>query len=52
VAYRRLLKQHHPDTGGDPSQFYWIQRAYDRAVASPPPRRSNAPRRVVANPER
>jgi DnaJ-class molecular chaperone len=34
MAYRRLVKLHHPDAGGDPEQFHRIQRAYDQAVAS------------------
>jgi molecular chaperone DnaJ len=28
-AYRRLVKQHHPDRGGDPEQFKNIQQAYE-----------------------
>jgi curved DNA-binding protein CbpA len=34
MAYRRLVKLHHPDAGGDPEQFHRIQQAYDQAVAS------------------
>lgn len=28
-AYRKLAMQHHPDRGGDPTQFQKIQEAYD-----------------------
>ncbi|GHO48510.1 DnaJ domain-containing protein [Ktedonospora formicarum] len=31
--YRQLVKQHHPDAGGDPQRFIHIQQAYDRIVA-------------------
>jgi DnaJ-domain-containing protein 1 len=34
LAYRRLVKQHHPNASGDPEQFHRIQQAYDQAVAS------------------
>jgi hypothetical protein len=30
-AYRKLAKQHHPDTGGDREQFVQIQRAYEES---------------------
>ncbi|WP_291053788.1 DnaJ domain-containing protein [Herbiconiux sp.] len=29
-AYRRLLRQTHPDTGGDPVRFVAVQRAWER----------------------
>ncbi len=29
-AYRRLLRQTHPDTGGDPARFHAVQRAWER----------------------
>lgn len=29
-AYRRLLRQTHPDTGGDPAQFLAVQKAWAR----------------------
>lgn len=29
-AYRRLLRQTHPDTGGDPARFLAVQRAWER----------------------
>ena len=28
-AYRRLASQHHPDKGGDKTQFQQIQEAYE-----------------------
>lgn len=31
VAYRTLVRQHHPDTGGDAEKFLAIQRAYEAA---------------------
>lgn len=31
-AYRVLVKQHHPDTGGDATAFDRVQRAYDVAM--------------------
>jgi hypothetical protein len=30
VAYRRLLRETHPDTGGDSARFIAVQRAWDR----------------------
>ncbi len=32
-AYRRLSKQHHPDAGGEASEFKRVQRAYEQAMA-------------------
>lgn len=29
-AYRRLLRETHPDTGGDPARFHAVQRAWQR----------------------
>ncbi|MFA9432781.1 J domain-containing protein [Egicoccus sp. AB-alg2] len=29
-AYRRLVREHHPDRGGDPATFHRLQRAYER----------------------
>lgn len=29
-AYRRLLRQTHPDTGGDPARFHAVQQAWER----------------------
>jgi len=37
-AFRRLVKKHHPDRGGDPEKFREVQEAYD--VLSDPERRS------------
>ncbi len=31
AAYRGLVRQHHPDAGGDPEKFLAIQRAYEAA---------------------
>lgn len=31
--YRLLAKEHHPDTGGDPTEFHKIQKAYEAAKA-------------------
>lgn len=33
-AYRRLVKTHHPDAGGDPEVFKRIQEAYERITAA------------------
>lgn len=30
--YRRLVKIHHPDKGGDPNEFDLIQKAYEQAL--------------------
>ena len=35
-AYRKLAKQHHPDTGGDENKFKAITEAYDN-IKNPPP---------------
>ncbi len=32
-AYRRLAKQHHPDSGGDPAEFKRVRRLYEQAMA-------------------
>lgn len=37
-AFRRALRETHPDTGGDPEQFAAVQRAWDR-VGTPTKRR-------------
>lgn len=37
-AYRRLLRQTHPDTGGDPQRFIAVQAAWER-IGSPEARR-------------
>ena len=29
AAYRKLVKLHHPDRGGDPAQFRKVQAAYE-----------------------
>jgi len=29
-AYRRLVREHHPDRGGDPATFHRLQQAYER----------------------
>jgi curved DNA-binding protein CbpA len=36
-AYRRLVREHHPDRGGDPGAFDRLQRAYERLVAADTP---------------
>jgi hypothetical protein len=36
-AYRRLVREHHPDRGGDPGSFDRLQRAYERLVADDAP---------------
>jgi DnaJ-domain-containing protein 1 len=33
-AYRRLVKTHHPDAGGDPEVFKRIQEAYEKITAA------------------
>ena len=33
ASHRRLVKVHHPDSGGDPAKFREVQVAYERAVA-------------------
>lgn len=35
-AYRKLVKQHHPDAGGDTEKFKQITEAYDHFVNPPP----------------
>lgn len=37
-AYRKLVKQHHPDTGGDAEKFKQITEAYDHFVNPTPPK--------------
>lgn len=32
AAYRTLVKQHHPDTGGDPAEFDRVTKAYEIAM--------------------
>jgi hypothetical protein len=32
-AYRRLVRHHHPDRGGDPATFHDLQRAYEHLAA-------------------
>jgi DnaJ-domain-containing protein 1 len=32
-AYRALARRHHPDAGGDPSEFKRLRRAYEQALA-------------------
>jgi hypothetical protein len=32
-AYRRLVREHHPDLGGDPGTFHDLQRAFERLRA-------------------
>lgn len=32
AAYRRLVRQHHPDAGGDSKQFMRVKDAYEAAV--------------------
>jgi len=32
TAYRRLVRQHHPDCGGDPVKFKEIQAAYEQVM--------------------
>jgi hypothetical protein len=32
-AYRRLVREHHPDLGGDPGTFHALQRAFERLAA-------------------
>jgi curved DNA-binding protein len=39
IAFRKLAKQHHPDTGGDISEFQKINEAYE--VLSDPEKKSN-----------
>jgi DnaJ-class molecular chaperone len=34
MAIRRLLKQHHPDAGGDPERFHQVQQVYEQAATS------------------
>ncbi|MDP3486618.1 MAG: DnaJ domain-containing protein [Bacillota bacterium] len=33
-AYRQLVKQHHPDAGGDPARFKQINAAYLRLISN------------------
>ena len=33
-AYRVMAKRHHPDVGGDPSQFHRLAEAKDRLLLS------------------
>ena len=33
-AYRQLVKQHHPDVGGDPDRFKQINAAYLRLISN------------------
>lgn len=33
-AYRKLVKQHHPDVGGDPNRFKQINSAYLRLISN------------------
>jgi hypothetical protein len=35
-AYRRLVRDHHPDAGGDPAAFQRLQRAYERLTVADP----------------
>lgn len=34
AAWRRLVRQHHPDAGGDLERFRVVQAAYDQAMAT------------------
>ena len=44
-AYRRLLRETHPDVGGDPARFIAVQTAWD----SPTPSRDSGANRTAAN---
>lgn len=33
VAYRNLVKKHHPDIGGDPAEFDRIKKAYEQGMS-------------------
>src|SRR3954452_17475288 len=46
-AYRRLLRETHPDTGGDPQRFIAVQVAWER-IGSPDARRRYDAGHVVA----
>jgi len=46
-AYRRLLRETHPDTGGDPQRFIAVQTAWER-IGSPDARRRYDAGHVVA----
>lgn len=35
AAYRRLVKQHHPDKGGDPAKFQRVTQAYNALKSLP-----------------
>lgn len=35
AAYRRLVKQHHPDKGGDPAKFQRVTQAYNALKSEP-----------------
>ena len=34
TRYRYLIKQHHPDSGGDPKKFMKIKKAYEKIMES------------------
>ena len=41
AAYRQLVKDHHPDRGGDPERFMQIQQAYQQ-ITDPKPNQNNS----------
>tara|TARA_B110000902_G_scaffold38745_1_gene41259 strand:- start:4931 stop:5713 length:783 start_codon:yes stop_codon:yes gene_type:complete len=49
LAYRKLVKEHHPDRGGDEEHFKKINEAYDN-IKNPPPQQPNSPFQHQADP--
>jgi len=50
AAYRRLVKQHHPDAGGDPEFFRAITAAYEALTTSKPKAQPSPARPKAYNP--
>jgi molecular chaperone DnaJ len=52
AAYRRLVRHHHPDAGGDPEVFRALTSARDRLLAAPEDEGRSTQKRQAAGSER